>query len=349
MKQFIQGVQVTLTTMDCMAILLRHSDPVHHHPEHAMVDGLIALNYPTVGMRAIRELQVLKFLGSDFLEGRHSFQITSEGVVVYPRTEILLRGVPSVSGGAQARARFGVPSLDEMLRGGLPGASTTMLLGVPGSGKTVLGLHFLLAGARADQVGLLFSFNETAERLLRKGNDTGLDIAPHVERGMIEILWRRPVENDIDALAEDLLANVRERKVERLFLDGLNGFYQAAAHPARLEGFIMALTNELRSLGVTTVLTVASRRVFGPDLEVPIMGVTAIMDNIILLRYVELRSQLYRLVSILKARETDYDPTIREFRIVNDGIEVADSFESAEAILTGIARPLPPDTTAPPR
>jgi circadian clock protein KaiC len=53
---------------------------------------------------------------------------------------------------------------------------------------------------------------------------------------------------------------------------------------------------------------------------------------------VELRSQLYRLISILKVRASDYDTAIREFRITNRGIEVETTFESADAILTGIAR-----------
>jgi circadian clock protein KaiC len=70
-------------------------------------------------------------------------------------------------------------------------------------------------------------------------------------------------------------------------------------------------------------------------------------ENMILLRYVELRSQLYRLLSIIKVRESDYDPSIREFRITSKGIEVASTFESAEAILTGTARPSPTPSTFP--
>jgi len=56
------------------------------------------------------------------------------------------------------------------------------------------------------------------------------------------------------------------------------------------------------------------------------------------LRYVELRSQLYRLISIMKMRESQYDSGIREFSITDGGILVANTFSSAEAILTGHAR-----------
>jgi circadian clock protein KaiC len=82
-----------------------------------------------------------------------------------------------------------------------------------------------------------------------------------------------------------------------------------------------------------------TRGVFTREIDLPIGGVSAVVHNIIFVRYVELRSQLYRLLSILKMRESGYDTTIREFTIGPEGIAVASTFESAEAILSGIARP----------
>jgi circadian clock protein KaiC len=72
--------------------------------------------------------------------------------------------------------------------------------------------------------------------------------------------------------------------------------------------------------------------------EAPQPEAAAYVENIILLRYVELRSQLYRLISVMKMRESQYDSGIREFSITDQGILVADTFASAEAILTGHAR-----------
>jgi circadian clock protein KaiC len=69
-------------------------------------------------------------------------------------------------------------------------------------------------------------------------------------------------------------------------------------------------------------------------------GAAETVDNIIFLRYVELRSQLYRLLSIMKVHDSGYDGAIREFKIGTTGIDMAPTFESAEAILTGVARPV---------
>jgi circadian clock protein KaiC len=89
---------------------------------------------------------------------------------------------------------------------------------------------------------------------------------------------------------------------------------------------------------VTTLFTLEIPGLVGAQIEVPIDGVSALADNLLLLRHVELRSQLYRLISILKVRDRAYDGSIREFQISDRGVIVADTFDSAEQILTGNAR-----------
>jgi len=89
---------------------------------------------------------------------------------------------------------------------------------------------------------------------------------------------------------------------------------------------------------VTTVYTMETPDLLGPRIEVPVHGVSAITHNIILMRHVELEARLYRLLSILKVRDGDYDGAIREFRITEGGIEIADTFDSAERIMTGVAK-----------
>jgi circadian clock protein KaiC len=93
---------------------------------------------------------------------------------------------------------------------------------------------------------------------------------------------------------------------------------------------------------VTTVISLETSQLFTPEVTVPMPGAAETVDNIIFLRYVELRSQLYRLLSIMKVHDSAYDTAIREFRIGADGIDMAPTFESAEASLTGVARPLNP-------
>jgi circadian clock protein KaiC len=60
-----------------------------------------------------------------------------------------------------------------------------------------------------------------------------------------------------------------------------------------------------------------------------------IAENLILLRYDELRSRLRRLISIVKMRDSDFESSLREFRITSASFELDRTFDSAEAILSG--------------
>jgi circadian clock protein KaiC len=215
-----------------------------------------------------------------------------------------------------------------------------MVLGTPGSGKTVLGLHFLAAGARKGERGLYFGFDEPAELLIEKADKIGLGFSDHIASGLIDIVWQPPLDNILDALAERLLTLVRAHRVSRLFIDGLSGLERAVGYPERMFAFFAALMIQLRSLGVTTVFSTEMAQLFGPEVELPAAYASGTTDNILFLRYVELRSHLYRLISIMKMRDSAYEAAIREFIITEHGIEVAATFESAEAILTGLGRPI---------
>jgi circadian clock protein KaiC len=217
---------------------------------------------------------------------------------------------------------FGIPELDRMVSGGLLSSSSTMLVGPPGSGKTLLGLHFLAAGAQAGEPGLHFGFYETPARLIDKGSQVGLNLSSFAEGNLLGIVWQSPLEEILDVLAERLLEAVHQRQARRLFIDGINGFQAAAVHPERLSPFLTAVTHELRRLNVTTIFSVETRTLFDPELEVPINDISAVVENIIFLRYAEDQARLSRVLSILKLREDDYDSTLRTFTITDHGIQL---------------------------
>jgi circadian clock protein KaiC len=278
--------------------------------------------------------------GTRQLRGRHALEISTAGIKVRPRIEALLAGPDEDDPAPRplAQADFGVVGLDAMLRGGLRGGSNTIVLGPSGSGKTMLGLQFLSAGARDDQIGLYLGFYERPASLLAKGTRLGLGLEAAHERGVLHLFWEPPIEGGLDAVVERVLRTVIERRVTRLCFDGLHGFRHHAEYPERTRAVFSAFSDELTRRGVTTLFTLESTELLGSAIEIPIDGVSALADNIILLRHVELRSQLYRLISIVKVRDRAYDGAIREFQITDRGVVVADTFDSAEQILTGTAR-----------
>ncbi len=338
-KEFVHELQAFTAMLDCTSILMSFRDPSYSFTENAVVDGVIELTDTLVGPRAVRELTVHKFRGGDYLRGKHEVEITGEGMVIHPRTEIQFDRPPGQATEQRARMAFGVAELDKMLWGGVPSGSTVALLGAPGAGKTLLGLSFLVEGARQGQHGLYFGFYEPPPRLLEKAAQVGIELERYVNAGLIEIVWQPPLEHMLDSLAEQLLEKIRDKPEprRRLFVDGIEGFRAASVYPDRMPRFLSALTNQLRTSDVTAVVT-EELGLFRPEIDMPNPELANVVETVLLLRYVELHSQLYRLVSVMKMRESRYDTSIREFRITDNGIAVAESFESAEAILTGHAR-----------
>jgi circadian clock protein KaiC len=80
---------------------------------------------------------------------------------------------------------------------------------------------------------------------------------------------------------------------------------------------------------------VEMRALYGPRIEVPINGMSAATQNIVLLRHVEHRAQLLRALAILKVRDSDYDPRVREIRFTDDGIVLRDTFENEAQLIAG--------------
>ena len=337
-RKFIHELQAHIAIEGCTALLLTNGRRNRYHPEHTLIDGIIELHDVLFGTQAERELDVRKLRGSDALRGRHSFRITDAGIVVYPRIEVLLARPSANDRWSDERCATGIGQLDAMLGGGIPRGTTTLVLGATGSGKTSLGLSFL-AQSSAEEPGLLFGFYEMPLRLRVKAAHIGIRLDSLIEQGHLEILWHPATEDILDALGNRLLDAVRRRRVKRLVIDGLLGFQEVGAdRPHRIGRFLTALANEFRILNVTTFYTAETRNLIGPVIEGPTIGLSTIAENLILLRYVELRSQLRRLISIVKMRDSSFDSSLRDFQITSAGFEIARTFDSAEAILSGFPR-----------
>ncbi len=338
-KKFIHDLQASMNILGCTTLLLSTSSNVWaSNWEYPLLEGIIELSNQLVGPRAVRELIVHKFRGTDYLLGKHEVEISKKGMVIHPRTEIQYAEPPDSSIEDRIQMKFGITKLDEMLHGGVFSSSTTTLLGAPGTGKTLLGLSFLVEGAKQGQHGSYFGFYETPHRLIEKAEAVGISLKKYINEGLIEVCWQAPLEHFMDSLAEQVLEKIRAEKYpkKRLFIDGVEAFRQAAVYPDRMPRFISAFTNQLRMNDVTTLIS-SELPLFKREIDISNPEVTSVIENIILLKYVELHSCIHRLISVMKMRDSDYDPYIREFKVSKAGIVVAGPFESAESLLLGEA------------
>src|SRR5277367_1513235 len=84
-----------------------------------------------------------------------------------------------------------ISGLDEVLEGGLPRGRTTLASGGPGSGKTVLGLEFLSAGASAGEPGVFVTLEKRAADVRKNARSMGWDLAAFEKTGKVAIVEAR--------------------------------------------------------------------------------------------------------------------------------------------------------------
>jgi circadian clock protein KaiC len=338
-KRFLHEIQTLADVMGCTVLLLTNAERSSgFFPEHTMVDGVLHLTDELSELRPLRHIRVLKLRGSAPNRGLHSVRITDKGFEVRPRIETLFPHGDVREGRVAngAKLAFGVGELDEMLRGGLRAGSITMVLGSSGSGKTLLGMQFLSEGLRRGERGVYFGFYEHPEAILEKCQRVGIGgLKEGVERGTVKIVWHRPIEGVIDELGESLIETVREFGAHRVFIDGMEGFERAADFPERLSHVYSAIAQELERLGATTLYTTETRELFGRNIEVPITGLSATTQNIILLRHIEHRATMLRVMGILKVRDDAYDGRMRELQITDTGLVLLDTFAAESRVATG--------------
>ena len=115
----------------------------------------------------------------------------------------------------------------------------------------------------------------------------------------------------------------------------MEGFERAADFPERLSHVYSAIAQELEGLGVTTLYTTETRELFSRSIQVPINGLSAATQNIILMRHIEHRASMLRVMVILKVRDDDYDARMREIQITDAGIRLLDTFAAELQVASG--------------
>lgn len=342
-KELIAELQVMSDMANCTTIILANiSAASATAAEHSMVDGMIELTLLRNEQRTLRQIEILKCRGVDHLLGTHDLQITQAGIVVRPRTEVILaRRGHTAPPTRHVRRGTGVENLDAMLGGGFLSGSTTMLLGFSGSGKTMLAMHFLNEGAEQGEPGLYFGFYESPARLVEAAEHVKLPIEKHVAAGTIEIIRQPPLKASLDAFAETIFDDVARRNVKRVVIDGIDGFRQSSPFRDRTIRFVTALVDELRARDVTLLITEETMKLFGPEVDVRIEGLSALVENILLLEYRDVGSEIKRILTIIKQRGSGYEGSVRELCITDRGIVLAPTPESARLILRATMGPGP--------
>ncbi len=375
-RQFLYSLGAKLNILGATTLITSESDPhdAMYFPEATIADVIIGLIYTLDGVRSRRGVEIIKSRGSEPLPGLHALQFTPDGLTTFPRLEASfahLHGRSQVSpsdelatdtlGSAETierelqtlaapRASFALPALDEVLGGGLTRGTSALMLGSPGTGKTLLGLSFAVAGARSGESAIFVSFRESRAQLLVKAepfnlaNDLLRSAGADGDGSGVTVLRWAPVELNPDVVAYRILEAVERTDARRLVIDGLSELESAITDqgdPRRVRSYTAALLEALRSRNVTSVFikeTDVLGDLGGIRVDIANDACAVLAENMLLLRQVVYQGALRRVLGVLKMRFSAFDASLREFTITPPtGIAALSPLESDQGVLDAAA------------
>jgi circadian clock protein KaiC len=324
LQQFIGGLQ-----RENLTAMLSHEIPGHEEQSSALgvaeflADTVIILKREQHRLSIHRSLEVLKSRGQEYEGGKHTLHITNgKGLEVFRRVQLRARGFP-VQPTSDKRSPIGCAPLDALIGGGIYDGSTTMVVGISGAGKTVLGVQLLLEGAvKQGKRGMLVSLDEHPAQILRNAGTLGMNLKEQIDTGMIRVLYDSPQELEIDAHYDRIIRTIEEHKIQRLLIDGMTSYSNALGDQGLYRDFIHSLVAYTKNKLLTTFFNYENPELFGLSNYMPDFAISSIVDNLILMNFVELGSSLRRAITVAKARGSEHEFVTREYTIGPGGISL---------------------------
>jgi len=168
-------------------------------------------------------------------------------------------------GGRLTHRLTGVPGLDSLLHGGLVNSRLYLVLGVPGTGKTTLGMQFLRAGLDADEDVLFIHGEESQSDLLVNAAELGIDLADadfldigpesdfFAQSQVYDVVEPHDVEDG--DLISDIRQTIEDRNPDRVLIDSISHLRYIEPNEYQFRKRIIAFTRFLTDNDTTVLAT----------------------------------------------------------------------------------------------
>ncbi|MGK7919566.1 MAG: ATPase domain-containing protein [Trichodesmium sp.] len=290
-----------------------------------MVDGIIDLKFT----KEERNITVKKFRSSDFRKGSHSMNLTDNGMKVYP---IILPDNYKIEFKRESISS-GIPDLDQLLQGGIERGTVSIFTGPSGVGKTSLGMQFMKEAAGRGENSVVCCFEEAEETLIQRCESINIPVKSMIDKGTLTILTIEPLLNTPEEFSNLVRKEVEENSAKIVMLDSISG-YQLCFNNNNLINHLHALSRYLKNRGVASIIINEIDSITG-DFKITETGISYLADNILFLRYLEIRGELKKSIGVIKKRLSDFEKTLRELEITRYGIKVGKPLTNLRGILTG--------------
>ncbi len=234
------------------------------------------------------------------------------------------------------RVKTGITELDEMLSGGFMPGDSVMVAGGPGTGKTILGLQYLVNGVtQCGENGIYVTFEQMPDQIYRDAKNFGWDLRKLEHESKFRLVCTSPDLLLEGHEGEHLLDEpLRQVKPQRIVIDSLSHLAMYVEEKElRKEAY--RLLSYFKTKGLSSLSIWEAPQIIGQGLSVTDIGLSFVVDCIVLLRMMEIESSMRKGLLVLKMRGSDHDKTLREFEVTPQRIRLAQTFAGYEGLMSG--------------
>ncbi|MEO9079971.1 MAG: circadian clock protein KaiC [Rhodanobacter sp.] len=228
------------------------------------------------------------------------------------------------------KAPTGIAGLDEITGGGLPQGRTTLLVGGPGSGKTIFALQFLVHGAEiGDEPGIFVAFEERSDRIVANAGGFGWNL-PELRQTKLFFIDAQPTPDlvlsgnfDLGGMLAVLEAKTSEMNAKRIVFDALDIVLALMPDEAAKRREVYRLHAWLLDHQLTGIITAkAGGEVVSTEGEQPFGFMQFMVDCAVVLNHCVVQGVSQRNLRVQKYRGSAFDENESPFLIGLNGFEV---------------------------
>lgn len=219
------------------------------------------------------------------------------------------------------RMSSGVPGFDKLVQGGFKENSINLVLGGPGSGKTIFAVMFLIEGLKKGEPGIYVTFEEKKEKLYEDMRSFGWDLEKYEKEGKFAYLEYTPeqVKKVLIEGGGTIDSVITKMRIKRLVIDSVTSFSLLYKEELAKKEAALALFEMIDKWGCTAMLTSQDISLRGVELS------TALefeVDSITILYHKRLKGVRTRGMEVLKMRGTKIPNETYVLRIDQNGLAI---------------------------
>lgn len=222
--------------------------------------------------------------------------------------------------------RSGIPGLDHILKGGIKKSSSVLVSGVPGSGKTMIGLQFIYQGAtQFGESGIYITSEETEQDLRAYAHLLGMNWMAAEQQNKIFLVEKKPTRLSGGIISiKGLIDVITKYQIKRIALDSLN-FFQYLYPKNKYDDLdfrreVLLFLGQLKEAGVTFI-AVNERNSINLD-RIEYTPMDFLFEGLILLTRIRKGSYYERVISVSKMRGQAHSLDVYPISIDAAGIKI---------------------------